>query len=132
MTSNTQQFSIEVPGVGPFTFAKRTMRLEFAIQAEQSRLTEGQEKPAPQLAMFSAIFAQLKVLTLTAPKGWDLEAMDPNDDSSWDRLVSVHKAMRDKELSFRRPAKPDGQGPGQANVGDAGVLVPPAVPTGAD
>lgn len=132
MTSNTQQFSIEVDGIGPFTFAKRTMRLEFRVQAEQSRLTEGQAEPSQQLATFAAIFSQLKVLTIDAPEGWDLDAMDPNDDDTWARLMKVHSALRAKELSFRRPAQPHRPGTGKEDGGNAGVLVPPAVPAGAN
>lgn len=130
--SNTKQYTVEVADIGVFTFARRTMRLEFAVQAEQSRLTEGLAAPSSQLELFATVFSELKVLVLEAPKGWDLEAMDPNDPATWERLLAVHQAFRAKELSFRPGSRQGGQVAGPVVGGDAGVLVPAQVPAAAN
>lgn len=101
MTQN--EFTIDIPGEGAFTFAKRNMRKELQIQAEYSRLTEGVDTPTSQLEMLAGIMSTLKVLTISAPKGWVLDELDPLDPDSYSRLLAVHAALRQKEGSFRRP-----------------------------
>lgn len=130
---NPKQFAVEVDGIGNFTFAWRTMRHEFAVQAEYSRLTEGVATPSQALEMLAGIVSQLKVLTLEAPADWDISSMDPLDDEVYAKLVKVHAAMRAKEGSFRRPKSATG-GPatGQGNVAVDGVHVSPSVQPAAD
>jgi hypothetical protein len=117
-------FAIEVHGVGNFMFAKRGMRDELRIQAEISRLTEGVENPTAFLDLISTWLAVLGVLTVSAPEGWDLMAMDPLDPLVYNNLGKVFKALRDKESSFRPGAPATGQdgGTGAGDIG--GVLVP--------
>ncbi len=131
-TSTQQQYTVDVEGIGVFHFARRTMRHEFRVQAEYSRLTEGVETPTANLEIMAAVFAQLRVLTVLAPEGWDLDTVDPLDPEEYERLVRVHAAMRAKEGSFRRPSQANGQAAGPGNVGKPGVSVPPAVPAAAD
>lgn len=132
MSTSTQQYTVEVEGIGTFHFAKRTMRHEFKIQAEFSRLTEGVEVPTPNLEIMAAVFSQLRVLTVLAPEGWDLDAIDPLEPSDLDRVMRVHAAMRAKEGSFRRPAQAHGAGAGQGDGRQPGVPVSPTVPAAAD
>ena len=124
-------FTITVDGVGPFTFARRLMRDELSIAAEFSRICEGVETPNEFLLTVGSWMATLRVLTVHAPDGWDLDAMDPLDNETYARLFKVYSALRAKEGSFRRKSaagKGDGAGVGQ----DAAVLDPPQVQPAAD
>lgn len=94
-------FQVQVDGLGSFTFGKRTMRDQFAIHAEYARLTEGVESPTWFAVEFSEIFAALKVLTVVAPVGWDIESIEP-EDASLAQMKSVHAALCAKEADFRR------------------------------
>lgn len=116
--SNTD-FQITVDGIGTFTFARRRLRDEMAIGAEFSRLTEGVETPTPYLASVAGWVSTLKVLTVEAPEGWDIDAMDPLDEDTYAKLVTVHTALRDKEGSFRSGAKPEGEAKRQGDSGNA-------------
>jgi hypothetical protein len=98
----SKQFVVDVDGVGVFTFARRNMRTELAIAAEFSRLSEGIASPTAFLETVGGWIATLKVLTLKAPDGWDLDELDPLDDASYAHLMNVHAALRAKEDSFRR------------------------------
>lgn len=95
-------FTVEVEDIGTFVFARRTMRDEFRIQAEYSRLTEGVPVPALHLFQTATQVATLKVLTVEAPDDWNIDAMDPLDEASYDKLDRVHAALRDKEDTFRK------------------------------
>jgi hypothetical protein len=131
-TADKQQFPVEVEGIGTFHFAKRTMRNEFRIQAEYSRLTEGVETPTPNLEIMAGVFSTLKVLTLKAPDGWDLDALDPLVDEDFAKAIRVHAALRAKEGSFRRGPTGAGAAAGQGDGRDGGVSVPASLPAATD
>lgn len=130
--AQTQEFSVEVEDIGAFHFAKRTMRHEFRIQAEYSRLIEGVETPTASLELMAGVVATLKVLTVKAPSGWNIDDMDPLDDDVYRKLLKVNAALRAKEGSFRRGPEAGGAGAGQADRAEPGVRVPAAVSAGAD
>lgn len=94
-------FTVDVEGVGTFSFGRRTMRDEIKIQVEYARLIEGVE-PTEWLAVVAGWIATLRVLTVAAPAGWDIDEMDPLDDQTYARLAKVHQVLVDKERSFRR------------------------------
>lgn len=125
-------FHLEVEGVGHFVFAHRTMRDEMRIASEFSRLTEGVETPTPFLATVAGWISTLKVLTVSAPDGWDLDEMDPLDDAVFARIGSVNKALRKKEGQFRTPKGAAGQGSGKGPGGNDQLLVSPQVPAVTD
>jgi hypothetical protein len=116
-------YVVPVKGVGDFRFGRRTMRDQMKIQAEYSRLTEGIETPTEFFAVIAGAMATLKVLTVTAPDGWDIDEMDPLEEDTYNNLVAVHAALRQKEESFRtKPAK--GIEATRAGTGEvSGVLV---------
>ncbi|MBN6729293.1 hypothetical protein [Burkholderia multivorans] len=91
-------------GIGEFRARRRTMRLELAIAAEFARLTEGVEKPTEFLALVAGWISQLKVLTVSAPDGWDILAMDPLEDDTYSKLAMVYAAFRDAETKAREGA----------------------------
>jgi hypothetical protein len=125
-------FPVDVPNVGAFFFAKRMLRDEMRIAAEYSRLTEGVETPSTWLAIVAGWISALKVLTVSAPQGWDIDAMDPLDPATYDKLRDVHSALREKEDSFRAGAGKAGQASGPRAGEVEGVLVPAQVQSGAD
>lgn len=116
--SNTD-FQINVDGIGTFTFGRRRMRDEMAIAAEFSRLTEGVDNPTPYLASVAGWISTLKVLTVEAPEGWDIDEMDPLDEDTYAKLVKAHTALREKEGSFRSGSKREGEAKREENSPDA-------------
>lgn len=115
--SNTD-FQVTVDGLGTFTFGRRRLRDELAIAAEFSRLTEGVDTPTAYLASVAGWIATLKVLTVAAPEGWDIDAMDPLEEDTYTNLVKVHSALREKEGSFRSGSKQTGETQRQGNSED--------------
>lgn len=91
--------------LGRFRFARRTIRDTFRIRSYYSRLTDGhydEKGDAADLVAWS--FAQVQVLLVGPPAGFNLEELDPLVDESWEiKALSIFKALRDKELSFRPP-----------------------------
>lgn len=97
-------FQVQVEGLGAFTFGRRTMRDEFAIAAEYSRLTEGIETPTDTLRFFATAFSAVKVLLVLAPGNWDIETIDPLEDASYTQMSSVFSALCVAEADFRKKA----------------------------
>lgn len=130
MSAGPKEFTITVEGVGAFTFARRNMRKEIAIGAEYSRLIEGVPTPTPWLDMVCGWISALKVLTLKAPEGWDIEELDPLDDENFTLLGKVHASLREKEGSFRVKPNVEGEAVGAGDGNVEGVLVSTEVQPG--
>jgi hypothetical protein len=105
-------FTVPVDTIGTFVFGKRTMRDECAIQVEFARIVDGVE-PTAWLQAVGGWLSTLRVLTVRAPEGWNLEELDPLDDSSYAKLALVHTALSDKERSFRQQPAAPSQGSGE-------------------
>ncbi|MND16904.1 hypothetical protein D3C77_05090 [compost metagenome] len=119
-------FIVDVEGVGSFSFAKRTMKDEIDIQVEYARIIQGVEA-TDWLARVGGWISTLKVLTVRAPSGWDIDDMDPLDEKVYEDMLLVYLALRAKEDSFRRkPGKGSEEG-GQAQVPDDRLLVSPEI-----
>lgn len=97
-------FTVQVDGVGTFTFGRRTMRDEIAIQVEYARIIDGVE-PTAWLQAVGGWLSVLRTMTVRAPDGWDLDAMDPLDDETYARISKVYEAFVEKERFFRQWAK---------------------------
>lgn len=110
-------FIVTVDGVGTFSFGYRTMRDEFAIQVEFARIIEGVE-PTAWLQTVGGWLSALRVLTVRAPDGWDIDAMDPLDEKTYAKLGAVYQALIDRERSFRRGTEPAGESGGAQQAGD--------------
>jgi hypothetical protein len=94
-------YPVSVPDVGTFTFGKRTMRDEVAIQVEFAKIIDG----APATEWLQAVggwLSTLRVLTVRAPDGWDLDTLDPLDPETYARLNAVYEGLRTAEDSFRQ------------------------------
>lgn len=88
-----------------FHFAKRTMRDEIAIQVEYAKIIDGAEHPTAWLETMGGWLSALRVLTVRAPDGWDIDEMDPLDDETYLKLGRVHGALIEQERSFRGKSK---------------------------
>ena len=108
-------FNLTIPDVGPFTFARRTMRDEIQIQVEYARIIDGAE-PTAWLSAVGGWISTLKVLTVRAPQGWDLDELDPLDPSTYARMNAVHGGLSEKERSFRSKPGSAGAGTGTPEV----------------
>lgn len=125
-------FFVDVPDIGNFSFAKRKLADEMRITAEYSRLTEGVETPTTWLEIVAGWISALKVLTVTAPPGWDIDEMDPLDQDTYTQLGKVHQALRDKESSFRQKPSTGVEAQRKGDLEGVGVLVPAQVQPGTD
>lgn len=104
-------FRVSVDSVGDFVFAKRTMADEIKVQVEFARMIDGVE-PTQWLQVVCGALADLRVLSVSSPEGWNLDDLDPMDEGVYAKLVSVHEAFREKERSFRRSKGEDDKGGG--------------------
>lgn len=130
---SANDFTLPVENIGTFTFGKRTMRDQVAIAVEYGRLTEGAaDLMEEETTIFCRALAQLKVMTVQGPDGWNPDNLDPFDPDSYAAVLKVWGALRDKEVTFRPGAQSGGTGAGPGSGGDGGVLVPPQVPAPAN
>lgn len=100
-------FKVPVAGIGEFTFRRRTVRDQPGIEAEADRILGG---PVSDRAIERAALAiaTLSRLTVQAPEGWELDAIDPLDEAAVRGMFEVHKELRAAEERFRGRAGADG------------------------
>lgn len=108
MLKDTETFEVEVENEGHFVFRRRNLRIGFAIMAEQARILG----PAPRddieegdpediLGQLVSVYSMLKHQIVEAPDGWDIDAMDPQDNASYRRMTAVWVQMRQKEEEMK-------------------------------
>lgn len=112
---DVSDFDVPVDGIGTFTFARRKMADEIAIQVEYARMIEGVQ-PTEWLALVAGWISALKILTVRAPAGWNIDEMDPLDDDTYAKLMRVHAALTEQERSFRKVAVARREGAGAGTV----------------
>jgi len=122
-TPKPTDFDVPIPGVGDFTFAKRTIGLDMAINREICRISQNVPLDAVS-QLYTDAFATLKVLTVEGPPGWapdELEDMDSYDPATYENIIKVWEELRKKEETFRSkwaPKTGDSEGEGAAPGGD--------------
>lgn len=119
-------FFEDVEGIGRFRFAHRKMNDEIQIQRLFAEYTGGVE-PTAWLLTLGEYLSTLRVLTVSAPEGWDLDNLDPLDEETYARLGRVFVALREREETFRGRSKPQSEGRGTADAEHSGSLVSPDV-----
>lgn len=92
-----------VPGIGDFIFRRRVLRDQIRIEAEAIRMLNGPTTD-PNLHNIALAVGTLSVLTVNAPEGWDLEALDPLIPSSVSQLWQVYGVLRAAEDEFLKGA----------------------------
>ncbi len=102
-------FSVKVEGIGSFVFANRTMADELAVQREYAEIIGGVEHPTIWLETMGGWLSALRVLTVSAPDGWDIDAMDPLDTETYKKIGRVYEELQKMERSFRQGPKPSGE-----------------------
>ena len=109
-------FTVEVDGIGTFTFGRRRQRDVYRIRGEYNRLTGGNYAEDGNFNDFPALaHATLAVLMVQAPEGFDLNDLDPlTDDDCDSKILKVFAALREKELSFRPRTRKGGEAQGEA------------------
>lgn len=107
-------FVVEVDGIGRFVVARRQMADHLKVQVAYANLVEG-VIPTPWLHELATHMATLQALVVRAPDGFDMDALDPLDEASFEKLRKVYRAIAEKEDSFRPRAKASEQGTGQAS-----------------
>jgi hypothetical protein len=106
-------FTVDVDGVGTFTFGRRTWADELAIQVEYARILGG-VPPTMLLDRMATWTAVLKTLIVRAPEGFDFETIDPLEMEDYTKVSRVFDALNEKENSFRRKPAQGGEGSGAA------------------
>lgn len=130
--SNGTTFVVTVEEEGDFEFRHRNMKLEFAIERSFSLHTGGQPNPAPQLADMSRMIAVLETLTIKGPEKFNIWAMDPLDDASYQRIGNVYKVLRERETFFRTGRGKGSEAGGTEGGQKSGVVVPDQVQPAGD
>ncbi len=120
-------FEVEVEGVGKFTFRHKTVGLQIGIECEMAAATRGQAPEDKELRGWAYAWAQLLVLTETAPAAWDLLQMDPDDAETIPRVLLVHGRLVEEQARFRAEREAKRLPAGKAAQPNAGVPVPPTV-----
>ena len=114
---NDTDFIVKAPGIGTFTFARRTMRDEIAIQVEFARIIDGVE-PTSWLQAVGGWISVFRVLTVRAPEEWDIDGMDPTDPETYAKMRQVYEALSEKEGTFRRKPEPSSEAVGARTAPD--------------
>lgn len=108
-------FPVEVDGIGTFVFRKRTMRDQYKIEAEASRMMGGPCDDEP-LRLGAICYSALTVLTVEPPPGWSIEDFDPLDPDTTQKIFAVHRRLREVEAGFREGNSGNGSGSGAAPI----------------
>ena len=111
-TAHATDFFVEVDKIGRLCFARRTIGDQFLIRGRYNAATEGNYDADGNMADISAL-AYVTIQTLLV-SGFDIETIDPLMDDDFDvKLMSIWRALREKELSFRPSKNVVGQAAGQ-------------------
>ena len=86
-------FSVDVPGIGTFTFWRRNEHHIHMIDAEKRRLLS-RYAPHEELNAWATMIAVITVLTIKAPDGFRIEG---DDQVVAGKVLAVYSALRDAE-----------------------------------
>lgn len=128
-------FTIDVPGIGKFTFRRRTIRDDIAIAARWETLLGGITSPSVYLDSLASAVATYEALAVAYPEGWEpatVAEMDAVMDDRITELRTVYGALCAREDEFRPVEKRRLQAAGQSPEQDAGGVVPQEVSAAAD
>ena len=116
-TANATDFKVEVPKLGTFIFARRTIGDTFKIRGKYNQLTDGNYSQNGDMNDLVALaYATIQTLLVSAPTGFDLDNLDPLVDDEFElKLFDIFKALRLKESDFRPKSKANSEAAGQGN-----------------
>lgn len=94
--------TVDVAGIGAFTFKRKTrIRNQIAMEAEYESVIGGIGGVSERLEIVARAYAGVKTLTVSAPDGWNLDELNLLDEADADRLMTVWKAVLEREAFFR-------------------------------
>jgi hypothetical protein len=124
-TANATDFAVDIDNLGRFHFARRSVSDTYKIRGRYNQITDGHYDADGNMADLSALaFVTIQTLLVSGPEGFDIHNLDPLiDDNYEDKILTVWRALREKELSFRPKPQKDRQAGGSG----AGEHLPPVV-----
>ncbi|ECH9374561.1 hypothetical protein ZL54_22460 [Salmonella enterica subsp. enterica] len=120
-------FFVDVPDIGNFRFARRSIHDEMQIQRYFSEYTGGCQ-PTAWYSTLAEFMSVLRALIVTAPEGWDIDTLDPLDEESYSQMSRVYEALREQEERFRGRSFEKSESQRQGNDERGGLLVSEDVP----
>lgn len=133
--SSQRIIALPIPGIGDFTFRRRTLGDDITIMARYDAMLGGVAQPSPLLDSLATAVATYRTLALSWPKGWEPEAiaeMDVLGDDRTSDLLRVFGALSAREDEFRPPAKRRFKATGEAAGEQPAGVVPPEIQPPAD
>lgn len=100
-------FTVDVEGIGTFTFGRRTQKDKYLIRSLYSKITNNywivdDEGGSSVGDMEAWMHANIEVLAVAMPDGFSLEKLDPiQQDDTAKVIEKIFLALRAKEVSFR-------------------------------
>lgn len=129
-------FTVEVPGIGTFTFRRRTLGDDIRIMALYDGMLGGVAQPSALLDSLATAVATLRTLAVAWPsEAWQpdrLAQMDVLADDRTAALLQVFGALSAREDEFRPAAQRRFQAPREDAGPQPGDVVPPAIQPAAD
>lgn len=90
-------------------FRRRTMRDQFRIEGEASRLLGGPCEDN-QIWASAVAYTTVAVMMASAPSGFDFDALDPVDTADREMIFTLYRSLREAEdrfLSARQARRTD-------------------------
>lgn len=127
--ASSDDFFIDLPKVGTFRYARRTVGDRLAIRRDYLRYTQEFGDDDPDLSLYAALIATHSILCVEAPEGWDnIAALSA---SKLDKAFELGVLLKDKEETFLKVPVESGSVEGEGSGGDGGVSVPQDLRTAA-
>lgn len=127
--------TLDLPGIGAFTFRRRTLGDDITIMARYDAMLGGVAQPSPLLDSLATAVATYRTLALSWPKEWEPEKIAEMDVLADDRtadLLRVFGALSAREDEFRPPEKRRFQAAGKDAGDQPGGVVPAEIQPAAD
>lgn len=97
--SESNTLTVEVPDLGTFIFRRRTIRDNFWIDGEATRLLGGPVDD-PLLAVAAKAYATVQRLLVTSPPGWNLRDLNAYSSKAMQEVFAVAEALGGAEARF--------------------------------
>jgi hypothetical protein len=107
--SESSTFIVEIDGTGSFEIKRNTMSESMRVGAEYNRLVEGQSQVYDYFGRFCVIYATLKIMIVKSPPGFDIDKMDPNNDTTFSLFYELYNKIQEREEFFRTGSQSDGK-----------------------
>lgn len=115
--ASQSDFKVEVPGIGDFTFARRTIQDSYRIKGNYNALTNGNYDVDGNINDIYAFgFVTIQSLIVSQPAGFDIGKLDPLEDEDFnEKVFAIFKELRDREGTFRKKPNTVSEDSGKGN-----------------